>query len=1179
MSYTNKDGIIINEPEKPLPEEGSITGGILAGLNNALLPVMPALKYSTSPGFFALKTLAQNYDPNLFNTESPTYRETKGFQSTVGDLFNPANLILGGVAGKALGAIGAFTSEAAQTALGITGSQVIGKTAATIAPKVLTGAAEGMGWTLLDHYERQAGQLNDELSNTNIALGAGFGGVLGLGAGIASRYLNKTDEQVGAQIANNVDTKLNTVTANADKQYNTQNKMGYDLSHELPPIDNRTTEKPMPPSTEEANYLPPIDEKTTGNVPTLNIKVPEISDETLAKLNLTRDSEIVKRDEKAILQAQRLDKHHKDLDSIDDSIVANKQHYSTKYNNILNDNPLGKHLSSGDDLSIRKAITAEHSELSEADIGTGDMVNGLNLTMFDDAQGLNIDRGFIQGYIGQNYNALQLAAITPEHYIQLMQETLKDFVDSATLRKSYEMLSNRDLEPTVMSVSSNPYKARVYNYKDAEAQLRVENELGTPQTIAAKVNSQIEKASDLHARVSVLGTENPQKTLNYFAKLKKVNPKTSENKIGSMLGLGKTYLDNDVLRLGGEVIRTATNTSKAVNVLFKPFSGILNGLGDITMVHMNAFANYGISKTLKAVMMDIPTEDIMALARLPKEYETWNGILKDFKHDLVNDTFEVMGIKIDNKLARFNKLASAAQVKLGGMHVLDKWVRQSNLKLIANVLKEEYKKNGLAKMFPGINKDILKEAVNKEGFLAPTKLTAKSDSFKADIDKVKNVKSLIWDKYNQNEVEFSKLVDNINLQNEHIKSAIAQKHNSTIDELKQHNKNINELKKQITDLKTNNPDLDEVNALSAEINHIKNKKYQAISELNAAKRKVATLERKKAFLQGKGNKKEEIGLVNESIAHGKATIEQIEKEIKVHDAKIKGFNEEVKNSFDTEKYDKLQQELIHERNLRDEALDNIKAFSKDYKSNKDLNATLSFVKENKFKNNKNLFNQLDELDKNIGDIKIKQQEYRDVATKLYTEYAKINRANPIFSNSNRWLQKLDPIVAHGARNVLWRLRMISGLYKSFLEGSNGTNKVLAFSGIAAASTAIALMEAAEKHALSYITGNEEYDQKVPLINKGLKETIPNSFIRNWAISSVNTMLPLSMFYNTPIVYGSGTKAARAAYHELAPENWGGNPEKAKQDLLQAMPYLGVMTNVWANHTSGSLEQQNENRAR
>lgn len=945
MSYTNKNGIVINEPEKPLPEEGSVTGGVLAGLNNALLPIMPALKYSVSPSFFALKTLAQNYDPNLFNTENPTYRETKGFQSTVGDLFNPANLILGGVAGKALGAIGAFTSEAAQTALGITGSQVIGKTAATIAPKVLTGAAEGMGWTLLDHYERQAGLLNDELSNTNIALGAGFGGVLGLGAGIASRYLNKTDEQVGAQIANNVDIKLNTVTANADKQYNTQNKMGYDLSHELPPLDNRTTEKPMLPSTEEANYLPPIDEKTTGNVPTLNIKVPEISDETLAKLNLTRDSEIVKRDEKAILQAQRLDKHHKDLDSIDDSIVANIQHYHTKYDNIIINSPHGKHLYSGDDLSLRKGVTGEHSGLSEADIGTGDMVNGLNLTMFDDAQGLNIDRGFIQGYIEQNYNALQLAVITPNDYIQLMQETLKKYVDSDTLRGSFEMLSNRDLDPRIMSVSSNPYKARVYDYKDAEAQLKVENAIGNPNTLANKVNAQIDKAADLHGRVAVLGTEDPQKTLHYFAKLKKVNPKTAENKIGSMLGLGKTYLDNDVLRLGGEIIKTATNTSKAVNVLFKPLSGILNAVGDFTMVHMNVWANYGISKVLRAEMGNMPTEDIMAFASLPKETQTLNGIIKDFKHEMVNDTYEMMGIKFDNKLARYNKLASASQVKFGGLHILDKWLRKFNLKLIANIIKWQYAKDGLAKMFPSINKDILKEAVNKEGFLAPTKLTAKAD-----------------------------------------------------------------------------------------------------------------------------------------------------------------------------------------------------------------------------------------LLSKAGNLKL-AQEYRDVATKLYTEYAKINRANPIYSNSNRWLQKLDPVVAHGARNVLWRLRMIAGLYKSFLEGSNGTNKVLAFSGIAAASSAIALMEASEKHALSLITGNEEYDQKVPLINKGLKETIPNSFIRNWAISSVNTMLPLSMFYNTPIVYGSGTKAIRAAYHEIASENWGGNPEKAKQDLLQAMPYLGVMTNVWANHTDVNLEQQNKNRAK
>ncbi len=891
--------IIVNDDL--LPATGLI-GGVKAGVQN----------------FGSLIGSSLDYSAGITPEKPRNFIQTKGVAGTVGELFNPINLALGALSGGALGAVGAFTAEASGLAIGATGAELLGSTVANVAPKVLTGAIEGAGWTALDHFEKVSGGINDEISAKSLAVGATLGATLG---GLVS-LIPKNVEAL-SPMAKDVDTKLNTITAVSDKHYNPQNKMGYTLSTEIP------------------------EPKKINNAP-------EISPATLDKIKLSADSDILKRDKDAILQAQRLvDTGYSSLKDVDDAILGNTVSYSTKYHGMLADSEHGKTISSGSNIDVRKAIHKEYEGLNDSIIQAGDLANELNESIYKDAKNLNIDRGFIDGWIQRSYDPLKLSKISFDDFKDTVAPRLSTPIPDDSLRSAFESLISRDIEHQDVRITSNPYKARVFNFKDAQSEMEIEQAFGSSQHVGAKITQNIDRVSELHGRVAVIGTESPEKVLKYFAKLKDINPLTASNKIGSMLNLGKSYTGSDALVLGGQVMQTLVNVSRGANAIFKPFYGLINTAGDLTLATMNAVGSYGISNTLKAIISKAPTEDIKVLARLPNERETFKGMFNEFKNDMRHQTLEIMGMQLNFSLPKYNKLIQSGSLKLGGMHMLDKFVRNWAIKLSAVVLKHQYKADGLAKMFPNLDKDILKYAVNDDGFLSPTKLTNIADKF------------------------------------------------------------------------------------------------------------------------------------NESIM--------------------------------------LEQE-------------NIKSFSAGSK---------------KFKS----------IEKNIQNIKYEQQRYRDTASKLYQEYAKINRVNPIYSNDLKWLSKADPAISAGARTVLWPLRMIAGLYQSFLEGTSNNNKVLALSGVASASMALSLIETAQDHIIHQLTGEKEMAKRVPLVNDKLKELIPDDFNRNFAINTVNKMIPLSMLYNAPVFYGSGSHAVKSAYYDLT-----GNEDKAEQQFKKSMPWVAMMSNVFSSHT-------------
>lgn len=1107
-----------------LPPETTFLGGLIAGVNNLENMLGEAKDYITGT------TPAQ---PRKFI-------ETKGVSATIGELFNPLNIALGAISGGALGAVGEFTAGAAETALGVTGSEIIGQTAAKVLPKVLTGATEGAGWTAIDHYEKVAGGVNDSMSSLQLLSGAILGGAIGGIAGtIADRITPKispTDIAI-SPIANDVDTRLSTITHTTDRHYNPQNKMGYTLSQENP-------------------ALPAIPD------------IPKVSPATIDKLKLTANSDILARDEKVILQAQRLyEAGYKNLQEVDQAILGSTVNFSTKYNNMLSDSQWGKYISAGDNLNVRRAIHAEYAGLSDVEVQAGMLANNVDKQIYEDALALNLDRGTIDGHIQQAYDPMKLSTISFNEFRDIVKPRLADQINDDDLRQSFESLSSRDIQHQDLRALANPYKSRVFNFKDAQSQWEVEEKLGYPKHIGAKVIDKITSASQLHGRVHVLGIEDPEKTLKYFAKLVDIDPKSANNKVGDMLNLGKAYNPSDTFILGGQVIKSTINISRAVNSLFKPFYGLINTAGDLTLAHLNAIGSYGLSNTVKAIARDIPSAEIKSLARLPNEVESFKGLLNEFKNDLRTDTLNILGVNINNaKITKFNKLVQSGATKLGGMHVLDKFIRNQNVKLIANIIKNQYTKDRLTKLLPNVDRDILAESLDKNGYLVPQKLTSKADSMRTEIDEIMTSKKDIINKFDENEDEFNLLLDRAYDENKLIKSESLSKYNNKLKEVKQHNLAINKLKSDIRTLKANNPDLEEVGFIKTQISSEKRSKVALQAQYDKIVRKITSLSKELGYSKAKKNTVD-IDRINEDISIGKEALKQIKEDINNHDIKIKSLMGDIEDSFDQLKLDNLEQELANFRSLRDEALDDLKSTPKKFMNNKYLNDMTKFLKSSKYKTNKELYSELNNADSAISNIQYRQQRYRDVASRLYAEYAKINRANPVFSNDFRWLSKLDPSIAAGARTIVWPLRMLAGLYQSFLEGSVNNNKVLALSGVAISSMALGLIDTANDKIISELTGKKEINKSVPLINKALKKSIPDDFYRNFAINSVAKMTPLSMLHNAPIFYGSASHAVKSAYYELAPDEIGGNEKKAKEQMIQTSPWVGMMANVFGSNTN------------
>lgn len=1117
------EGVIVHKDD--IPTATNFVTGIEAGGNN----------------LENLFGVAKDYITGTTPIKPRKFIETKGISATVGELFNPYNVLLGAVSGGALGAAGEFTAGAAETALGVTGSELIGETAAKILPKTLIGATEGAGWTAIDHYEKVAGGVNDSMSSLNLLAGSVFGGAIGgIGSVIADKIapkLSATDKAL-SPLANDVDTKLATITHTEDYHYNSQNKMGYTLSQEQPDL----------------------------------LSIPEaknISPNTLEKVKVNEGSDIYKRDKDAILQAQRLyDAGYRTLDNVDQAILGSTMNYNIKYNNILSQSPWGKYISTGDNLNVRKAIHYDWNGLNEVEMQSGMLANELNNTIYDDAKALNIDRGIIDSYIQQSYSPEKLHLLSFEDFKNIVKPRLSDDINDNILRDAFENLSNRDIKHQDIRAFSNPGKSRVFHFKDAQSQWEIEQELGNPMHVGAKITAQIKKAAELHGRIGVLGIENPEKILKYFAKLNDINPKSAGNKIGDMLNLGKTYNSSDAFVLANELVQSSINISRAANSLFKPFYSLVNVASDLTFAHLNAVGSYGLSNTLKNIIKrDVPNDAILSLAKLPNEVETFKSIYNEFKNDLRTDTLNILGVNINKaNITKFNKLVQSGATKLGGMHVLDRFIRKQNIKLIANIIRQSYKKDGLNKILPNVDKDILAQSVDKEGYLVPQKLTTKADNLRSEIDKINLNKQDILKEFDDNENAFNELLENAYNENKNIKSNSLSRYNDILKEVKTHVNNINKLKTDIKVLKENNPDLEEVGFLKTEISSIKRANAQSQAEFNKINRKIASLNKELGFAQAK-NKNSDIDKIKSDIAIGKETLKQISNEMKEYQEQIKSLTGNIKNSFDQDKLDNIEQELANSRSLRDEALLELKNTDKSFKNNKYLNEMVKFLKSAKYQTNKELISKLNNFDSLIKNVQYQQQRYRDVANALYSEYAKINRANPIYSNDFKWLSKIDPSVSAGARTIIWPLRMLAGLYKSFLEGSQNNNKIFALSGVAISSMALGLVDTAEEYIMSELTGQKEKNRTVPFINKALKEAIPDDFTRNFAINSVSKMIPLSMIYNAPIFYGSGSHAIKAAYYELASDEIGGNENKAKEQLIKASPWVGMMSNVFGSNTN------------
>lgn len=706
------NGVTIHDDSR-LPETGFI-GGLSAGFRN-----------STN----LLSQVFGEVIPTLGNKVNNDYIQTKGITATAGELFNPANIAMGIFGGEALGAVGTLTGEALSAATGITSDlarQVLGQTAATAIPRVAAGGIEGMGWTLLDHYEKTAGRLNEQISNASLAGGAVVGGLIGGVGGAVIDRLNPTEAAIGSALANDIDTRLQTISAANDKQYNPQNKMGYDLSFEQPkPLSEQT--KQTDKSIEQANEPSP-DLSSNQTLAPENKSIPAIRPETIDKLKLDPAGEIFNSEMLNILRAQAVDDNGIDLKSIPARIVYARNEFDARYSQILADadkDVIAHFFDPANDMNIRQALFGETDNLSDLDIKAGQLYNDLDYKLISEAQNKGIDIGYIDGYIRQVHDADRMRLVNPEEWISYIQPRLANDIDAKSLRRVYDKLISRDLNDPLMSLSAaNPIKERVFTFKDAQSQLEYEERFGYKKLISAHLINNINALGDKIALRSVVGGEKPEKVIKFVGKL---NGLTNAETKGILEEISHLRLQPASTALS-KAVQIGLTTSRALNAIFKPGAIFLHMPADFLNAAIQAFGKYGISNTVKGMFNSAPSTDIKYLANLPfAQKEVWKNILGEFKQESRLAHLDIMGARIQDKTTPTLKLLQRAYLKLGGMHMLDNMVRKYALRIAAESLKQEYKVNRLANLLPKTNQEILAQALNSSGELVPSKLDEIAD--------------------------------------------------------------------------------------------------------------------------------------------------------------------------------------------------------------------------------------------------------------------------------------------------------------------------------------------------------------------------------------------------------------------------------------------------------------------
>lgn len=1068
---------------------------------------------------------------NMFVPEADKepLQDTKGVSGVTGEilgqLVNPVNVAIGLGTGGASLALGGVTRGLARI--------------------IAIGASEftgGLGYTLADHYQKKLSNYNDELTTKGLLIGGAIGGVLGTGLHALGGFKSFEDQvhipdsamqDLSGFVHSNPDLPLVNYAMSNNLEFNSQNGGAYRLNFDGGQAPIKETIEPS-------------------------------KDNLLARLGLDENSKATTEDAHHISRAKEMEDIGTKLKDVSADIEYSNNEFDARYSQMLNDaDPeTTSHLfNPKNDFNIRKSLQGETIGLSDTDIKASKLYNDIDKSLIDEAQNSGVDIGHIEGYVKQIHDTDRMRLVTPDEWVDYIKPRLSDDIDSATLKRSYEKLVTLDTDQHFTPlIQQKSVKARVFTFKDAQSQVEYEDRFGYKKLIGSHLVDNINSLKHHIVLNNVVGTDNPVKVLKYLGKLNKLTNSQINAHINN-ISSASIPIENSLLGKGISSIITASRLS---NALVKPIGTLISKLPlDFMNATVQSIGKYGLGNTTRGILAKAPTDDIKYLANLPFEQrETFANIIASLKEQTKLDHFDIMGAQIKDNTPKYLKLGQRAYLKIGGMHMLDNMTRKYALKLANTAIKYEYKTNGLDKLLPNVDKEILAKSINDSGELVPTKLdelaNTKYTEMKSAISSIKEKNNELYNTFTLNEDKFKEdLYHFIKNDKLYKQTVVKTEIKNKLQELNKINNEVSKIKKDISNV-SGNPD--DIRDLNMQIKSSSKLQKNAETALNKVTKKLSSLN----LDLKKAKNTPRIEIIKSNITTEKQIKKQYEDEIIKHKNDIKGFNSQITNSDDIVRYNILKDNLAYGRKARDDVLEEIANTTKNLKSSKDLYGGITALKNYKYLEQNTLLNKIDGHNLDIETLYTNGNQYirnhRDVSNKLKTLYAKsINDANPIYSPVLKSFNKYDPSVAAGARSMLWVVRMYHATYKDLLTRMvNGDKKLFAGATAFATASALSVTEMAYNHLLNSISGKETKETTgFKTADHIIKHNIDDPLLQAYTTAMLKHLTVFTSMVNAPIYYGSGANAIRAGMYYMED-----NPEKAQEYMNKSAPIIGATINAW-----------------
>jgi len=672
-------------------------------------------------GFMPMLQGEWNNFRNLFNTNvsENVYYEPKGIGANIAKAIAvPTAAIAGGAA-----AIAALPFE-----LPIIGGSML---ASTVLYNAFGGAAISQATTLLDHYEREAANIHDELSASDVALSGVEGAVYGgPGGAVAGKLLGYTAKAIDPIL-----TKFSFKNKNQLK------------SAELAIADNKVYN----PETDKAHDLV----QTTEPVELPKIKYDtDIKDETLDKLKLTSQSKILNEQEHkdAILRAQQMHDAGFNLDDLPTlhTSIINETH--SRFTQMIDDfdkinstektslgfkKLISEHmLDPSNNVAVRHAVGNELNNLTDYDIKSGSLYNQIVGKAQDEKislyKELGKDIGKIDGYIPQQYDPNRVKLLTKEQFADLLEPNgyfvpdptkANNAWDRQTLYNMYENIVLSDYKSYGQIGIMDADKSRKWFFNDVKSAMAAEEKIGYKKFIGSHLSSILNSHANDTAMIKLFGTADYKRVAGYLGQIQGKAQKDIERVIKN-LEPAIMHAEDTISNAIGTIQRALITTSRGIKAATQPLHTTGFYARDTWKTLAYTWGKYGNAKAIIQGMFGSIPKELEQLANLNlHQAETFSNIIGTLKETGRNDLATAIGVgrRLDNT-GKYLTMANRASLKLNGAHILDGVVRRQSTRATAFVLRESYKHNQLSNILPKADENILKQAIDKDGFVVPNKL-------------------------------------------------------------------------------------------------------------------------------------------------------------------------------------------------------------------------------------------------------------------------------------------------------------------------------------------------------------------------------------------------------------------------------------------------------------------------